>query len=101
MILSSSPFCQYPLPYLLTKEGQKCTSRDFIAEKIYWSRYLECSGACCGGYGPGGSGNGVGVGEPLHLPQDDCEWVEKSVVNTKVTNLLYYFPYILQFIVFT
>ena len=66
MILSSSPFCQYPLPYLLTKEGQQCPSRDFIAEKIYWSRYLDGS-----------------VNDPLHLPGDDCEWVEKNV-NEKV-----------------
>ena len=41
IVLSSSPFCDYPLPYLLTKEGKLCASRHFIAEKIYWSRYLD------------------------------------------------------------
>lgn len=66
MMLSSSPFCRYPLPYLLTKEGQQCPSRNFIAEKIYYSRYLEGS-----------------LDDPKQLHDDDCEWVEKKV-NKKV-----------------
>ncbi|XP_066922727.1 1-phosphatidylinositol 3-phosphate 5-kinase-like isoform X3 [Clytia hemisphaerica] len=67
IVLSSSPFCEYPLPYLLTKEGKLCASRHFIAEKIYWSRYLDGT-----------------VNNPLQLPEDDCEWVENSTVNEKV-----------------
>ena len=67
MMLSSSPNCRYPLPYLLTKEGQKCPSRNFIAEKIYYSRYLDGS-----------------LDNPKYFPEDDCEWIEKKKVNKKV-----------------
>jgi len=68
IVLSSSPFCNYPLPYLLTEEGKFCPSRYFIVQKIYWSRYLD------------GSFN-----EPKQLADDDCEWVEnEDHVNSNV-----------------
>lgn len=68
IILSSSPFCNYPMPYLLTEEGKWCPSRPFIAEKIYWSRYLDGS-----------------VSHPLKLAEDDHEWVmNDDLVNTEI-----------------
>lgn len=68
IVLSSSPFCNYPLPYLLTEEGKCCPSRYFILQKIYWSRYLD------------GSFN-----KPKQLADDDCEWVEnEDHVNSNV-----------------
>ena len=41
VILSSSPFCVYPLPYLLTKDGQTCSCRRFIPGQLYESRFLS------------------------------------------------------------
>ena len=40
VILSSSPFCFYPLPYLLSVEGERCPCREFIPNELYWSWYL-------------------------------------------------------------
>ena len=40
-LLSSSPFCPYPLPYLLTEEGRKCSCRRFIPDQIYLSDLLN------------------------------------------------------------
>ncbi|XP_065655744.1 1-phosphatidylinositol 3-phosphate 5-kinase isoform X3 [Hydra vulgaris] len=62
IILSSSPFLTYTMPYLLTEEGSKSSCRDFISDRIYWSRYLDGS-----------------IYRPGKLREDDHEWVENSV----------------------
>ncbi len=41
VILSSSPYCVYPLPYLLTGNGQTCNCRIFIPDQLYQSRLLR------------------------------------------------------------
>ena len=41
VLLSSSPFCVYPLPYLLTEEGRECGCRRFIPGHLYLSRLLD------------------------------------------------------------
>ncbi|XP_062584452.1 1-phosphatidylinositol 3-phosphate 5-kinase-like isoform X2 [Saccostrea cucullata] len=41
VILSSSPFINYELPYLETEEGSMCNNRKFFPEEIYWSQYFE------------------------------------------------------------
>lgn len=41
VLLSSSPFCVYPLPYLLTNEGRNCGCRRFIPGQLYVSRLLN------------------------------------------------------------
>eukprot|EP00794_Sanderia_malayensis_P017724 gene17724-19496_t len=41
VILSSSPYCSYPLPYLLTDEGQTCSCRRFIPDQLYESGRLQ------------------------------------------------------------
>ena len=40
-LLSSSPYCHYPLPYLLTDEGRKCSCRRFIPDQVYISDLLN------------------------------------------------------------
>ena len=62
ILLSSSPFLSYTMPYLLTEEGAKSSCREFIAERIYWSRYLDGS-----------------INRPGKLREDDHEWVENSI----------------------
>ena len=41
VILSSSPFCSYPLPYLLQVDGQTCSCRRFIPDRLYESGLLR------------------------------------------------------------
>ena len=41
VLLSSSPFCVYSLPYLLTDEGRKCRCRRFIPGQLYLSKLLN------------------------------------------------------------
>ena len=41
IVLSSSPFCNYSVPYLLTKEGSLCPTRQYIVNQIYSSKYLS------------------------------------------------------------
>ena len=68
IILSSSPFCSYTMPYLLTGDGLICPCRGYIPETIYWSRYLEGS-----------------VAEPIQMEEDYTDWVEnEDVVNPNV-----------------
>lgn len=40
VVLSSSPFCKYSVPYLLTDDGKQCPTRPFIANQIYNSDYF-------------------------------------------------------------
>ena len=40
-ILSSSPFLEYPLPYLLTESGKNCAVRPALPKNIYWSARLD------------------------------------------------------------
>lgn len=61
IILTSSPFCHYFMPYLLTEEGKDCFSRPFVASRVYWSRYMDGS-----------------VAKPSKLLEDDHEWVENQ-----------------------
>ena len=45
VVLSSSPLCNYSIPYLLTDEGKGCPTRQYISEHIYSSKHLlegEC-----------------------------------------------------------
>ncbi len=42
IILSSSPFCVYQMPYLLGSEGQTCSCRRFIPDQLYESQLLRC-----------------------------------------------------------
>eukprot|EP00795_Rhopilema_esculentum_P013781 gene13781-4710_t len=41
VVLCSSPFCVYPLPYLLTEEGQNCGCRRFSPGQLYKSKLLN------------------------------------------------------------
>ena len=41
ILMSSSPFCVYPLPYLLTEEGRNCACRRFIPDEVYVSDLLH------------------------------------------------------------
>ena len=41
VLISSSPFCVYPLPYLLTEEGRNCGCRRFIPDEVYVSDLLH------------------------------------------------------------
>ena len=67
IVLSSSPFCNYPMPFLLSKDGKSCPTRHLLPEKIYWSRYLDGS-----------------VNEPSKLIEDDHEWVEAQPIDPDV-----------------
>ena len=37
VILSSSPLVTYPVPYILTNEGQRCELLTYMEENLYWS----------------------------------------------------------------
>ncbi|KAK3088070.1 hypothetical protein FSP39_014286 [Pinctada imbricata] len=41
VILSSSPYIQYGLPYLVTEEGAQCCNRKFFPEEVYRSTQFE------------------------------------------------------------
>lgn len=40
VILSTSPYVYYELPYLETEPGSKCELRKYFPEEIYWSHHL-------------------------------------------------------------
>ena len=41
VLLSASPYIQYTLPYLVSKDGANCANRRFFPEEIYWSAQFE------------------------------------------------------------
>lgn len=45
-VLSSSPFLDYPLPYLLTEAGRNMALRSTLPPDIYWSAQLDTDHNC-------------------------------------------------------
>ena len=41
VILSTSPYIHYDLPYLETEQGSKCELRKYFPEEIYWSHHFR------------------------------------------------------------
>ena len=43
VLLSTSPYIHYDLPYLETEQGSKCELRKYFPEEIYWSHHFRYS----------------------------------------------------------
>ena len=41
VLLSTSPYIHYDLPYLETEQGSKCELRKYFPEEIYWSHHFR------------------------------------------------------------